>query len=306
LRVAASIQSAGYSAETVLIPPGESYKTVETISSLWDAFLSIGIERGSTVVALGGGVVGDLTGFAAATWLRGVAWGNVPTTLLAMCDSSLGGKTGADLPQGKNLVGAFHSPRLVLADPDVLATLPEAEFRNGLAEAIKHGVIADPLLFDMCQSRYADFSKETIDNIVRRSMAVKVRVIQEDPYEKGRRAVLNYGHTIGHAVEYVSGFRLRHGEAIAIGMVAEARLAECMGLTGTSVNLAMRITTALKAAGLPTEIPADLDREAIQRVMFLDKKRAGGKVKFALPLRIGEVVTGVEAEQHFTDTGLTT
>jgi 3-dehydroquinate synthase len=301
-RATASLESSGYSVEILTIPPGEQHKTLETVSCLWEGFLAAGVERGSTVVALGGGVVGDLTGFAAAMWLRGVPWVNVPTTLLAMCDSSLGGKTGADLPQGKNLIGAFHPPALVLADPEVLATLPEDEVRNGMAEVMKHGVIADPMLFELCQHpSLLPFNRggggEAFDEIVRRSMAVKIHIIQEDPYEGGRRSALNLGHTIGHAVELVSGFRLRHGEAVAIGMVAEARLAEQMGIASAQSDLAICIATALQAIGLPTEIPSHLDRDAIQRAILVDKKRAGGKVRFALPVKIGEVITGVEVDK---------
>ncbi len=299
-RAAESLRAAGYAVQIVTIPSGEQFKTMETVQQIWGGLLAGRIERGSTVIALGGGVVGDLTGFAAAMWLRGVRWVNLPTTLLAMCDSSLGGKTGADLPQGKNLVGAFHPPALVLADPQTLATLPAVELRNGMAEVLKHGVIADPALFDLCQQMALrdDGSADLhwLDEIVRRSMAVKVGVIEEDPYEKGRRAALNLGHTIGHAVELVSGFRLRHGEAVAIGMTAEARLAEQMGLAAPQERLSTRIAQALQTIGLPTEIPPDLDSEAIRRAMSLDKKRAGGKVKFALPIKIGEVVTGVEHE----------
>ncbi len=286
----------------ILIPPGEAYKTIETVGKIWAGLLAGGVERRSTVVAVGGGVVGDLAGFAAATYLRGVKWVAVPTTLLAMVDASLGGKTGADLPEGKNLVGAFHAPRLVLADPTVLRTLPLPELRAGMAEVIKHGVIADPKLFE--QIRFTKLHQESrseedlvplvslVDQILPRAMSVKVKVICEDPFEQGFRAALNLGHTVGHAVEWVSGFRLRHGEAVAIGMVAEACFAERMGLAAR--GLADEIADCLRGVGLPTEIPPELDRAAILRTMQVDKKKAGGKVKFALPVRIGEVQVGVE------------
>jgi len=294
-RAAASLAAAGYEAHTILIPAGESHKTIATVQALWAGFQKAGIERGSTVVALGGGVVGDLAGFAAARWMRGVPWVNVPTTLLAMCDSSLGGKTGADLPEGKNLVGAFHPPALVLADPGVLATLPESERCNGMAEVLKHGIIADPDLFDVCLA--AGFEQSALSEIVRRSMAVKIQVIQQDPYEKGLRQALNLGHTIGHAVELASNFRLRHGEAVAIGLVAEARLAEKLGIADRKESLAMRIIHALQQLRLPTEIPPDLDPSTLRRVMQSDKKKTSGKVLFALPVRIGEVRVGVEADE---------
>lgn len=289
----ASLTRAGYEARLLTIPAGEGSKTLETVAALWRAFLSAGLDRKSTVVALGGGVTGDLAGFAAATFLRGVAWVGAPTSLLAMVDSSLGGKTGFDLPEGKNLVGAFHPPRLVLADPAVLATLPEPELRSGLAEVVKHGVIADPGLFDLCAAGFAAVQAR-LPEIVRRAMAVKVKVIEEDPFEGGRRAALNLGHTLGHAVEAASGYRLRHGEAIAIGMVVEARLAERLDLA--EAGLAETLAAALTGLGLPAAIPADLNRADLVRLMGVDKKKAAGAVRFALPACIGEVRTGVAVE----------
>jgi shikimate kinase / 3-dehydroquinate synthase len=285
-----SLASAGYAVSILTVPAGEAYKTMDTVQSLWAGFLSAGVERLSTVVALGGGVIGDLTGFAAATYLRGVGWVSLPTTLLAMVDASLGGKTGADLPQGKNLVGAFHPPALVLADPTSLSSLPEGELRSGMAEVIKHGVIADPGLFELAGST----ARADLEQIVRRAMAVKVCVIEADPYERGLRAALNLGHTVGHAVEKVSDYRLRHGEAVSIGMVAEARLAERLGIA--QGGLAETIAAALAEAGLPTAIPAGMDRRAVARAMQVDKKKAAGVVRFALPRKIGEVVTGVEVD----------
>ena len=286
-----ALRIAGINSHLVLIPAGEVHKTMHTVSVLWENFLKAGLERGSTVVALGGGVVGDLAGFAAAVFLRGVNWVILPTTLLSMVDSSLGGKTGTDLPQGKNLVGAFYPPRLVLADPLALATLPEVELRSGLAEVVKHGVIGDPALFESCQKGWKSVQTDWVD-IVRRAMAVKVQVIEEDPFEKGRRAALNLGHTVGHAIEQASGYRLRHGEAVAIGMVAEARLSERLRLAET--GLAETIAATIHGLGLPTEIPPGLNRELIERAMKVDKKRAGGSVRFALPVRVGEVRVGIE------------
>ncbi|MBT3389658.1 MAG: 3-dehydroquinate synthase [Chloroflexi bacterium] len=290
-RVLESLQKSGYEARGITIPAGETYKTLETVSQLWDGFLSAKIERRSTVVGLGGGVVGDLAGFAAATFLRGVPWVAVPTSLLAMVDASMGGKTGADLPQGKNLIGAFHPPRLVLADPEVLATLPEEELRSGMGEVVKHGVIADAKLFEICRNFRGLTDLGGL--LVSRAMAVKIRVIEQDPFERGIRAALNLGHTIGHAVELVSGFELRHGEAVAIGTVAEARLAEQIGLAES--GLANKIAAVLQAVGLPTEIPPELDRDALIHAMQYDKKKSGGAVKFALPAAIGDVRVGIEA-----------
>ncbi|MFZ5912190.1 MAG: 3-dehydroquinate synthase [Chloroflexota bacterium] len=292
-RVLDSLRKAGYSAAQVTIPAGEMYKTVETVMSLWRGALEAGLDRKSTIVALGGGVVGDLAGFAAATYMRGCNWVAAPTTLLAMVDASLGGKTGFDLPEGKNLVGAFHPPRLVLADPEALSTLPERELRAGLAEVVKHGVIADPGLFDLCDQGWENVIAR-LPEIVRRGMGVKVKVIEEDPYEQGSRAALNFGHTVGHAVELVSGFSLLHGEAVAAGMVAEARLAE--RLTVASPGLSEAIAGTLAALGLPVEIPANLARADLIRAVRVDKKKAAGVVRFALPVKIGEVKVGVEVK----------
>ncbi len=298
-RVLASLQGAGYAAALIEIPAGEQEKTIATLSRLWEAFLSAGLERGSTVLALGGGVVSDLAGFAASAYLRGVRWAALPTTLLAMADASLGGKTGVDLPQGKNLVGAFHPPSLVLADPEVLSTLPAGELRSGLAEALKAGIIGDPQLFNLCASlgdpAAGSIPVDALDEVVRRAVAIKVQVIESDPYEQGWRAVLNLGHTIGHAVELVSGFKLRHGEAVAVGLVLEAQLAEDIHLA--EPGLAAAIRRALLGLGLPVDIPAGLDSEAIDRAMGSDKKRRSGKLRFALPLRIGAARVGIEIDE---------
>ncbi len=292
-RATAPLEQAGFAVHTYCMEPGENHKTIQTVMDVWDFFIRAGIDRGSTVVALGGGVVGDLTGFAASAFLRGVSWVNVPTTLLAMVDSGLGGKTGVDLPQAKNLVGAFYPPRLVLADPQMLNTLPERELRGGLAEVIKHGVIGDVDLFELCSGGW-QATNDHLDEIVRKGMAVKLKVIEQDPYEKDLRQTLNLGHTIGHGVELASNFRLSHGESVAIGMVAEARLAERIGMARQ--GLAQRIEHVLTGVGLPVEIPPDLSRERIVDAMRLDKKRAAGKVRFALPVDIGEVRAGVVIE----------
>jgi 3-dehydroquinate synthase len=293
-RVTAALTKVGLETHGITIPAGEAHKTLETVSNLWDAFLSKNIERGSTVVGLGGGVVGDLAGFAAAAFKRGVPWVGVPTSLLAMVDASLGGKTGADLPQGKNLIGAFYPPRMVIADPEVLGTLPEEELISGMAEVIKHGMIADPDLLKLCQDFRSLENFGNLEQVVSRAMAVKIRIIEEDPYEMGIRAALNFGHTVGHGVELVSDFKLRHGEAVAVGMVIEARMAEEIGLA--TAGLAEGIATVLGGVGLPTKIPPELDRSAIVEAMGHDKKRAGGVVRFALPAAIGDVRVGVEVD----------
>ncbi len=285
-----SLKAAGIESSKIVIPAGEEHKTIQTVGSIWEGFLSAGVERGSVVIALGGGVTGDLTGFAAATYLRGVPWVNVPTTLLAMVDSSLGGKTGADLPQGKNLIGAFHAPLLVLSDPEVLSTLLPAELRSGMAETIKHGIIADPELYALCAAGWPPSIGE-IAELISRAVAVKVEIITADPYEKGLRQSLNLGHTIGHGIEKASKYQLSHGDCVAIGMIAEAQLAESINLAenGLSEKLAADFTKI----GLPVRIPTDLNREEIIAATLLDKKRSAKQIHFALPERIGKVQTGL-------------
>lgn len=292
-RVLKSLADAGYSAELVIFPAGEQNKTLETIAGFWQSFLSLGMDRKSTVVALGGGVTGDLAGYAAASYLRGVAWVGVPTTLLAMADSSLGGKTGFDLPQGKNLIGAFHPPQLVLADPETLASLPQRELRSGLAEVVKSGLIADKGLFEICSQGWEKVESR-LDEVVRRSMSVKIEVIESDPYEKGFRASLNLGHTVGHAIELASGFELFHGEAISIGLVIAAKMAERLRVARS--GLADEIRQTLVGLGLPVDVPAEMNPEAILQAVRVDKKKAAGKIKFVLPVRPGLVQVGVEVE----------
>jgi shikimate kinase / 3-dehydroquinate synthase len=292
-RVMQTLKSAGIEASKIVIPAGEEHKTIQTVIQLWEGFLKTGVERGSVVIALGGGVTGDLTGFAAATYLRGVPWVNIPTTLLAMVDSSLGGKTGADLPQGKNLIGAFHAPLLVLSDPEVLTSLPPADLRSGMAEAIKHGVIADTKLYYLCAAGWPQ-NVEDASELISRAIAVKVEVITIDPYEKGIRQALNFGHTIGHGVEKSSKYRLSHGDCVAIGMVAETRLAESIGLA--EPGLADRLAADFTKIGLSVKIPADLDHNEIIAATLLDKKRSAKQIHFALPERIGKVQTGFVIE----------
>ncbi|MEP0806166.1 MAG: 3-dehydroquinate synthase [Chloroflexota bacterium] len=270
----------------IVLPAGEEHKNLETVSRLWRAFLKNGLDRKSTVIALGGGVVSDLTGFAASTYMRGIDWIALPTTLLAMVDASLGGKTGIDLPEGKNLIGSFHPPKLVLADPSLLLTLSDRDLRSGMAEVVKHGVISDPELFDLC-SRGMDWVKANLETIVKRAMAVKIQVIEADPYEKGIRASLNLGHTVGHAVELVSRFALSHGEAVAIGMAVEARYAEKIGVARR--GLADTIAETLSTLGLPTRIPEGMPLAEIIRVMRVDKKKNAAAIRFALPTEIGRV-----------------
>ncbi len=284
--VVKSIEGAGYKVHVISFPAGENSKNMDTVMKLWQEMLITGLDRKSTVVALGGGVTGDLAGFAASTFMRGVNWVGVPSTLLAMVDSSLGGKTGFDMPEGKNLIGSFYSPKLVLADPQLLKTLSETELMSGMAEVVKHGIISDPELFYLC-GRGLNWIKDNLEELIKRGMAVKIKIIEEDPYEKGLRATLNLGHTVGHAVELVSHFRLRHGEAVAIGMVAEAKLAERLAMA--SKGLSDTVAESLSALGLPIQIPKDLPRDELISAMRMDKKKNVKAIRFALPAEIGRV-----------------
>ena len=291
----------GHDIPHIIISAGEKNKNLETVSVLWKAFIEHGLDRKSTVIALGGGTVSDMAGFAASTYMRGIDWIVIPTTLLAMVDASLGGKTGIDLPEGKNLIGSFHPPKLVLADPAFLRTLSSRELRSGMAEVVKHGIIADSELFAMC-SRGMDWVRDNLEDVVKRAMAVKIKIIEEDPYEKGVRAMLNLGHTVGHAVEHVSGFTLSHGEAVAIGMAAEASYAVRVGVATQGLDEAMAET--LSGLGLPIHISKELPREEIIRAMRVDKKKTAQSIRFALPVEIEKVeLVDVEDLESVLDDG---
>ena len=269
-------------------PAGEASKTRETWAHLTDQLLQRGFGRDTALVALGGGVTGDLAGFVAATFLRGVPFLQVPTTLLAMLDASVGGKTGVDTPAGKNLVGAFHQPAAVVMDPAVLATVPEADLRAGLAEAVKHAAILDAVHFGWLGGAAGPLLARdlgAIEMLIRRSVAIKVEIVQRDETEKGRRAVLNAGHSVAHALEVATGYRISHGEAVAIGLVVEASLGEELGVTesGTAAVLA----ALLQQFHLPTGIPADTSPDALLDAMRADKKNRSGAIRLALLARIG-------------------
>ena len=288
----ASLTAAGFDASTLVIEAGEDQKTPATVAQIHDAAFERRLERGSLIVALGGGVVGDMAGYAAATWLRGIAVVQVPTTLLAMVDAAIGGKTGVNHPGGKNLIGAFHQPRLVLIDPDTLATLPEREFRAGMAEVIKYGVIGDPQLFAALESA-ADLRSRAavgpalLQTLLERSAGAKARVVAADEREGGLRAILNYGHTLGHVVEALCGYGTwLHGEAVAMGMVAAGELSRELGLWGEADQQRQRAVIA--AAGLPQAWP-DLDPQAVLRCLQGDKKVRDGRVRFVLPTALGTV-----------------
>jgi 3-dehydroquinate synthase len=292
-RALRSLQAAGFETQFLCLPAGERYKTLTSVQRIYDAALAQQLERSSVMVALGGGVIGDMTGFAAATWLRGINVVQVPTSLLAMVDASIGGKTGVNHPQGKNLIGAFHQPRLVLIEPALLKTLPAREFRAGMAEVIKYGVIWDPELFAaleaaprLDQQRYC--SPQLLEQILHRSCQAKAHVVSKDEKEAGLRAILNYGHTIGHAVESLTGYRLvNHGEAVAIGMVAAGRLAVELGLWDAACQ--QRQLALITKTGLPTQLPQGLEVEKIAAALQTDKKVQDGKVRFILPQAIGSV-----------------
>jgi 3-dehydroquinate synthase len=288
-----SLEAAGFEVACCILPAGERYKTLRSVEKIFDAALAHRLERSSTMVALGGGVIGDMTGFAAASWLRGIAVVQIPTTLLAMVDASIGGKTGVNHPQGKNLIGAFHQPRLVLVDPETLNTLPIREFRAGMAEVIKYGVIWDADLFEQLedtsridQHRY--FPIELLTDILRRSCQAKVDVVSQDEKEAGLRAILNYGHTIGHAIESLTHYRMfNHGEGVGLGMIAVGEIAVNLGLW--SKECCDRQYRLIRKAGLPTQLPASFETEAVLKMLTADKKVKAGRVRFIMPTNIGAV-----------------
>ena len=290
-RVTASFGEAAPRVSLHTIEAGERRKTRESWARLTDELLASGAGRDTTILALGGGVVGDLAGFVAATYMRGVPVVQIPTTLLAMVDASVGGKTGVDTPAGKNLVGAFHRPAAVIVDLTTILTLPSQHLRAGIAEVIKHGVVSDEAYFDDTVRRLSsltDPARGTEDSMrvtVARSIAIKANVVADDEREHGRRKILNFGHTLGHAIETVSGFSLLHGEAVAIGMVLETAMAERLGVAVPGT--ADKVKGAVRAAGLPDALPVGLDRADILAATRGDKKARRGSVEYSLPTRIG-------------------
>ncbi len=274
------------------IPPGEQEKTRARWAALTDALIEWGAGRDTTVIALGGGVIGDLAGFVAATYMRGLPVIQVPTTLLAMVDASVGGKTAVDTPAGKNLVGAFHNPAAVVIDPAVLASLPPATLRSGLAEMLKHGVIADASYFDALLQALPDLlslgaAAPQFAPLIAASVQIKAAVVAEDTREGGLRQILNFGHTIAHAIEKVQQYDMLHGDAVAMGMVTEARLAEQIGLAAPGVALSVR--DAVLRTGLPVQLPAGMDIDSVVAETHGDKKARGGAARYALPRGIGEM-----------------
>lgn len=304
-RVVAALHSArpDLAVGRVVLPPGEHEKTLARFAECLQALASLGATRDATVLALGGGVVGDLAGFTAACWMRGVDVVQLPTTLLAMVDSSIGGKTAVDLPAGKNLVGAFHAPRAVFADTSTLRTLPDRELRAGLAEVVKYGAVFDIAFIDWLEA-HADAllarDDAALAEAIARSCAYKADVVARDPFERGDRAMLNFGHTFGHAIEAEQGYAgargdgLNHGEAVAVGMVMAARLSTALGMA--PIEDALRLRALLQRLGLPTDLPAGLSPDALLARMRLDKKADAGGLRLILWDGVGEgrIVPGVD------------
>ncbi len=286
-----SLHGAGLAADLLVFPHGEGSKHLATVGDLASRLARAGVDRKDALIALGGGVTGDITGFLAAIYMRGIPFVQVPTTLLAQVDSSVGGKTGVDIPEGKNLVGSFYQPRAVFIDSTVLNELPDAELLNGLAEVIKYGVIYDAPFFDfLAAKRAAILGRDlgVLEEVIERCCAIKARVVEADERESDLRRILNFGHTIGHAIEAASDFTLAHGAAVAIGMVAVSDIAVAKGLF--AAEEARRLRDLIAAFGLPVTIPAELDRSRMKGYLKTDKKSVGGRPFFVLPTAIGTVV----------------
>jgi 3-dehydroquinate synthase len=297
-----SLTAAGIQAELITFPAGEASKHLQTIAALSSELAQRGFDRKDALIAFGGGVTGDITGFLASIYLRGIPFVQVPTTLLSQVDSSVGGKTGVDLPEGKNLIGAFYQPKAVYIDLNVLQTLPNEELRGGLAEVIKYGVINDAEFFAFLEENreaVLALQPEVLTKLIARCCEIKAYVVEQDEREGGLRRILNFGHTIGHAVEAASAFRLIHGYAVAIGMVAAAELAVRSGCL--AAQEAERIRSLIAACGLPTAIPADLDRKRIKAYLRNDKKNVGGRVFYVLPEAVGRVKITDQVQEQAVD-----
>lgn len=286
-----SLNEAGFGVKGILIPDGEEYKDLLWVYYVHGELLKHRLDRSSAIIALGGGVIGDIAGFVASTYMRGIPFVQIPTTLLAQVDSSVGGKTGVNHPLGKNMIGTFYQPRLVWTDVGTLRTLPEREVCAGMAEVIKYGVIRDAELFEFLENnrdKILNLDAEALGFIIKRSCEIKADVVSKDEKETGLRAILNYGHTIGHAIETVTGYtQYLHGEAVAIGMALEVRLAVLLGLL--KHESAERIKSLIASYGLPVKMPSGIDNNKIFSSMQLDKKTVEGRLKFILPEKIGAV-----------------
>ncbi len=290
-RVTESMKAAGFEVSVIVVPDGEEYKNLSSVEQIYGGMLTAALDRKSVLMALGGGVIGDMAGFAASTYMRGIDFVQVPTTLLAQVDSSVGGKTGVNHPMGKNMIGTFWQPRLVWIDIDTLKSLPRRELLSGLAEVIKYGVIWDEGFFRLLEEnrdKVLNLDNDILSRVVQLSCEIKAKVVSEDERESGLRAILNYGHTLGHAIETATGYkRYLHGEAVAIGMYEEARLSKELGLLDAG-QLA-RIKALIEAFDLPAAVPEDIDLRQLLLSMKLDKKTVGGDITFILPEKIGKV-----------------
>lgn len=297
-----SLTQHGMAVELITFPAGEKSKNIDMFGRLTRSLAQKKIDRKDAVIALGGGVTGDLAGFVAASYMRGIPFIQIPTTLLSQVDSSVGGKTGVDIPEGKNLVGAFYQPKIVYIDPDVLVTLDKNEILGGMAEVIKYGVIRDRKFFMFLASerdKMLALDNDTVKEVIYTCCSIKADVVAEDEHESDIRRILNYGHTIGHAVEAVSNFTLIHGKAVAIGMVAAARIAEMKGVL--SKDTRALIEKVLRDYGLPTEVPDSFDREAIKSFILTDKKVVSGRVSYILPKNIGNVTITEDVDEADVD-----
>jgi 3-dehydroquinate synthase len=296
-RLLASLGNNGIEAEMITFAQGEGSKNLATVAELSSRLARSGFDRKDGLLALGGGVTGDITGFVAASYMRSIPFAQIPTTLLAQVDSSVGGKTGVDLPEGKNLVGAFYQPKAVFIDSLVLRQLPKSELLNGLAEVIKYGIIYDLDFFKFLEMSLKDIlalDLQVLEDVIARCCKIKAAVVEADEKESDLRRILNFGHTIGHAVEAVSDYKLAHGSAVAMGMVAAAELAVLKGiLDGREKE---RIENLIHKFGLPVTIPPEYDRARIQEYLLADKKTIGGKIFFVLPTTIGRVIITDEIE----------
>ena len=284
-----SLRDAGFKTAVLAVPDGEEYKTLESAGKLYEQLAEWGAEKSTAILALGGGVIGDLAGFVAATYMRGVPLVQIPTTLLAQCDSSIGGKTAVDYKQLKNEIGTFYQPKMTISDVTTLKSLPEKEFIGGLAEVIKHAVIKDEQFFSYLEQnldRLKPLDNNVLEAVVAKSARIKVAFVEKDEKDMGLRNILNFGHTVGHAVESVSQFRVAHGQGVSIGMTAAAGIAVRMELMDQSD--AVRLEKLLAKAGLPTKLP-QMDVQQVMRAMRYDKKVQGGKIRFVLPRTIGQV-----------------
>ncbi|MBM3461206.1 MAG: 3-dehydroquinate synthase [Armatimonadetes bacterium] len=283
-----AIREAGVEVDSLEVPDGEAYKSVSTATHLWESLADLQADRNTTLVALGGGVVGDVVGFAAATYARGIPYVHIPTTVLSMVDSSIGGKVGVDLPQGKNLVGAFYNPLFVVTDPGLLMSLPPRQFSSGMAEVVKAACVASSEFFAALEAREPALGPQDLDQIIAQAIHIKTRVVSEDPFERGPRATLNLGHTLGHALEAARGFHpMLHGEAVSLGMLAALRIARATGVLEEDYEA--RLTDLLERLRLPTRIQ-DAGWSRVVAALGVDKKRADGHLRFVLPVKLGQVV----------------